>query len=171
MADVLADLEAMIADMSAEQIAELDTILAEELAQPWLPTPGPQTNAYLSKADLLLYGGAAGGGKTDLIVGLALTAHKRTVVFRRAYGDLKGIAERLEEIVGSAGLRQQPPRYKRGGILIEFGALEAPKSEMAWQGIAHDLICFDEGAQLTAAKVQFVMGWLRSGAPGHEVRG
>lgn len=170
MADVLADLKAMIAEMSDEEKAELDEILAEELSQPWLPTPGPQSDAYFSKADLLLYGGAAGGGKTDLILGLSLTAHQRIVIFRRAYTDLKGITERLEEIVGNAGLKQQPPRYKRGGRLIEFGALEAPGSEKSWQGNPHDLICFDEGAQLSADKVSFVLGWLRSASPEQRCR-
>jgi hypothetical protein len=29
----------------------------------WVPNPGPQTEAYLSEADVLLYGGAAAGGK------------------------------------------------------------------------------------------------------------
>lgn len=29
----------------------------------WLPNKGPQTEAYFSKADILLYGGAGGGGK------------------------------------------------------------------------------------------------------------
>ena len=55
------------------------------LAQPfsadyaaWTPEPSnrPQVEAYNSKADLLLYGGAAGGGKTDLLIGLALTQHR-----------------------------------------------------------------------------------------------
>ena len=27
----------------------------------WLPLPGPQTQAYFSQADILLYGAAAGG--------------------------------------------------------------------------------------------------------------
>jgi hypothetical protein len=29
----------------------------------WLPNPGPQTDAYLSQADMLLFGGQPGGGK------------------------------------------------------------------------------------------------------------
>lgn len=29
----------------------------------WIPNPGPQTQAYYSKADILLYGGEPGGGK------------------------------------------------------------------------------------------------------------
>jgi hypothetical protein len=42
----------------------------------WVPNPGPQTQAFLCEADELLYGGEAGGGKTDLGIGLALTSHK-----------------------------------------------------------------------------------------------
>ena len=62
-----------------------------------------------SKADLLLYGGAAGGGKTDLLLGLALTAHERAVIFRRAYADLKGIEQRLIEILRQPrGLQREP---------------------------------------------------------------
>lgn len=170
MADVLGELEALIRDMSPEEKAELDAILEEELSQPWLPTPGPQSDAYFSKADLLLYGGAAGGGKTDLILGLALTQHKRIAIFRRAYTDLRGIVERLAELVGSVGLARKPPVYRNGSRLIEFGALAVPGSEESWQGIAHDLVCFDEGAQLSVAKVAFVMGWVRSADPEQRCR-
>jgi hypothetical protein len=51
--------------------------MAAQMAAPWAPEPTnqPQFDAYHSKADLLLYGGAAGGGKSDLLLGLALTAH------------------------------------------------------------------------------------------------
>jgi hypothetical protein len=32
----------------------------------WVPNPGPQTDAYFCPADVLLYGGQGGGGKSDL---------------------------------------------------------------------------------------------------------
>ena len=48
----------------------------------WHPNPGPQTEAYFCEADLLLYGGAGGGGKTDLLGGLALTRHLRSLLLR-----------------------------------------------------------------------------------------
>src|SRR3546814_3487307 len=48
----------------------------------WLPNPGPQTEAYFCPADLLLYGGQGGGGKTDLLAGLGLTEHRRSQIGR-----------------------------------------------------------------------------------------
>ena len=171
MSSVLERLDAMLNGLDPKRAAELDNILSEELKKPWLPTPGPQLEAYLSKADLLLFGGSAGGGKTDLICGLAINDHKRTVVFRSQSKDLNGFWERLCELV-------RDPKSQNSNLktlvtfddrLIEGAHLEKPGSEKTWQGRPHDLICFDEGAQLTAYKVKFVMGWNRS-ASGHRCR-
>lgn len=172
MADTLTDFVAMFQRMAPDEKAEYDKLLAPELAAKWLPNAGPQTQAYHTKADLLLYGGAAGGGKTDLLIGLALTEHIRTVLFRRAYVDLRGVEERLLEIHGSrSGYNGQDKVLKTAdGRLIEFGALEKPGAEFSWQGRPHDLIGFDEGAQLTEEKVRFVMGWLRSAKEGQRTR-
>lgn len=161
----------MIARMDPKEVAELDKLLAPELNAKWLPNPGPQTEAYFSEADLLLYGGAAGGGKTDLLLGLTQTAQTKSVIFRRAYVDLRGLTERLLEMVGSRdGWNGQDKVLKRDGRMLEFGALEKPGSELSWQGRDHDFIGFDEGAQLSAAKVAFVMGWLRSAKPDQRCR-
>ena len=141
---------------------------------PWLPDPcnAPQVQAYTSPADLLLYGGAAGGGKTDLLLGLALTAHERSVIFRRSYADLDGITQRLMKILPDRrGYVASPhPKLQRNGRLLEFGALEKPGSEQDWQGRPHDFIGFDEGAQLSEDKVLSAMGWLRSTTPDQPCR-
>lgn len=150
--------------LDAKATADIDALLAPELSQPWLPEPGPQLEAFLSDADLMLYGGAAGGGKTDLLCGLALTEHKRTVIFRRQSNDLDGFWERLTQLCPS-------PRHKDSNKkkltttdsrLVECGHLDLPGAELSWQGRPHDFIGFDEGAQLAAYKVNFVLGWLRS---------
>ena len=170
LTDVLAELEALIGGMDSKAKADLDKLLAPELKRKWLPNPGPQSEAFHSEADLLLYGGAAGGGKTDLLVGLALN-HKRTVIFRRAYGELSDIAERFLDVNGSRqGFNGQDMRFRSGDMLVEFGALEKPGSEKAWRGRAHDCCLFDEGAELSIDKVSFVMGWIRSTDPKQRCR-
>src|SRR5262245_44455109 len=47
-----------------DQVAKIDAEIAAATAKlAWLPNPGPQTLAYFSPADILLYGGQGGGGK------------------------------------------------------------------------------------------------------------
>lgn len=171
MTDVLAQFEALLVGMPAEEKANLDRLLEPELRAAWTPNPGPQTDAYYSLADILLYGGAAGGGKTDLLLGLALTQHNRSVLFRRTYKNLNGIEQRLVAILGSRdGYNGQDMSWQGDGRLIEMGALEKPGAEFDWQGRPHDLIGFDEGAQLSGNRVRFVMGWLRTTVPGQRCR-
>jgi len=138
----------------------------------WTPEPSnrPQVEAYHSKADLMLYGGAAGGGKTDLLIGLALR-YRHAVLFRRAYVDLAWIEHRLIEILGSReGYNGGDMALRRGGRVLEFGALDRPGSEFQWQGRPHDFIGFDEGAQLDERKVRFVMSWRRTTVPDQPCR-
>lgn len=162
--DSFADLKELLGSMSPADKAELDKTIATELAQKWIPQPGPQTDAFFSEADLLLYGGAAGGGKTDLLCGLSVTQALRSVIFRRQSNDLDSFWDRLIEI--SPNNERSDSVKKRlvtdDGRLVECGHLENPGSELSWQGRPHDFIGFDEGAQLTAYKVNFVLGWLRS---------
>ena len=67
-----AALEAALAQADAGTRKLIQTVYGGEMAAPWVPEPTnqPQSDAYHSKADLLLYGGAAGGGKSDLLLGL-----------------------------------------------------------------------------------------------------
>lgn len=136
----------------------------------WTPLPGPQSEAYHSDVDMLLYGGAAGGGKSDLLLGWALTKAQRSVIFRQQTVDITGLTDRLLEMTGDARhWNDQKKRYARGSKLLEFGHLEKPRSEYGWQGRAHDFIGFDEAAQIAPHKIHFVLGWLRS-ATGRKCR-
>jgi len=71
----------------------------------WVPNPGPQTQAYYCEADELFYGGQAGGGKSDLSIGLALTAHERSLILREWLHELGGrLRARLPSGLAALGI-------------------------------------------------------------------
>lgn len=136
---------------------------------PWKPLKGPQTMAYESQADIIGYGGAAGGGKTDLVAGKASTKHKRVLIVRREKAQTEGIIQRLSDIAGgTTGYNSQKGawRYPAGSRpLIEFAGLDNEGDERRWQGRPHDLKCFDEATEMREAQVRFIMGWMRTDDP------
>lgn len=138
----------------------------------WFPNPGPQTEAYFSEADELFYGGAAGGGKTDLICGLADNEHTRTLVLRREGTDLRGIEQRMTEIAGGTdGYNQQRREWKLGNDrVMELGSVQHEKDKYGYQGRPHDLKCFDEITQFTKSQYQYIIGWNRSTKEGQRCR-
>lgn len=168
-----------IEDMGAPERVALQKHLDEagvlDQFEVWQPQAGPQTDGYFSEADLTLYGGAAGGGKTDLIAGLALFAHHKAAIFRQSLKSLKGLIERMNTLMGAAGLGKisgTPPRWVGPDErIIEFGHLGLPGSEEDWQGRDHDLKAFDEGAQMDPRKILFVLGWLRTTRQEQRCRG
>lgn len=160
--------------MSPEQRAELEaTVQQATAAKRWTPSPGPQTDAYFSEADILLFGGQAGGGKSALCLGLAFNEHKRSLILRRQYTDLKALTEEAIVINGSrSGFNgSSPPSLRTAdGRLLEFGAAAHAGDEMSWQGRPHDLIALDEAAHFLESQVLFLLGWLRSTDPGQRCR-
>lgn len=148
------------------------------LSQPdpiWLPQTGPQTEAWLSEADELYFGGQAGGGKSDLLLGLSLTAQKRSIIFRRTYTQLRGgegLLQRTSNIVGQYGRfvgRLNGWRLNNGRT-IEFGAVETIADLSKWRGRAHDFKGFDELPEFLEAQYLFLIGWLRSTDPHQRTR-
>lgn len=122
------------------------TVLEATKDKVWVPNPGPQHQAYHSLADETFYGGQAGGGKTDLAVGLALTAHKRSLILRRINKDAVKIVNRVEEVLGHRnGFNGQLQRWRLDDRLIEFSGCEQEGDKQRFKGDPHDLIVFDEG--------------------------
>jgi hypothetical protein len=138
----------------------------------WVPNPGPQTDAYFCPADVLLYGGQGGGGKSDLGLGLAFTAHNRSLIMRRKYANLSALTERAIQINGSRdGFNGSPPPLLRtGDRYIQFAGNQHAGDEEDWQGHAFDFKYFDEATQFLESQIRFHLGWLRSTAQGQRVR-
>lgn len=146
--------------------------LAKTVTEKWVPQVGPQTLAYFSDADETLFGGSAGGGKSDLLVGYALNEAKNAVIFRNGLGSLRDLESRAVSIMGHRdGFNSTFHHWDLGeGRSLEFGSLEVVGSEQSWQGRRRDFMGFDEAAQMAKARVQFVMGWAGSAKAGAKTR-
>lgn len=131
----------------------------------WMPQSKPQWLAFLSRADELFYGGAAGGGKTDLVIGMATECHQNSAIFRRVYPNLKEIMRRSREIIGDNAQENKSNRtwtWPGGKRTIEFGSVQHESDKSNWQGRAHDLKAFDELPEFTKSQYEFIIGWNRT---------
>jgi hypothetical protein len=128
--------------------------------------------AYHSQADELFYGGAAGGGKTDLLLGLGSTAHDVSILFRREYPQLMGIQTRAKEMFRGIGDWNGQDRIWTldNGRTIELGACNLLGDEQKFQGRPHSFKGFDEITHFLEFQFRFLCGWLRSTTPGQRCR-
>ena len=127
--------------------------------------------AYYSEADILLYGGAAGGGKTSLGIGLALTAHKRSSIYRREGKQLTPIAEEIIRIMGTRkGYNSHLNRFNLPGRNIRLGGMQYEHDKKAYQGDDRDLYYFDEINQFLESQFRYVITWNRSPNPNQRCR-
>jgi hypothetical protein len=167
----LAELQQLEAYLTSDERDELDALLISYQADtPWVPLPGPQTMANESVADVIGYGGAAGGGKTDLACGKAMTQHTRAAIFRREAPQLVGILDRLTELIGSRdGYNSRENIWRHIGprdVTIEFGSTPNLGDEKKHQGRPKDLLVIDEATNMLEAQARFLMGWVRTTIPG-----
>ena len=133
----------------------------------WEPQPGPQSAAYHSEADIVFYGGAAGGGKTEILLGLAITAQEHSIIFRREAMQLIGIEERMAQIMGSrTGYNSQTGVWRLPeGRVLELGSVKEPGDWVKYQGRPHDAKLFDEICHFTEMQFRTLIGWLRTDNP------
>lgn len=145
----------------------LELVRAKLALQPlWRPLPGPQTMAYHSTADVIGFGGSAGGGKTDLAIGKATMQAHEVLIMRREGTQLQGIEERMRKLLGNDDGYNSTKRVWRDAgprkTLIEFGSCPNLGDEQRQQGRPHDLLVFDEAANFLEQQVRFLLGWNRS---------
>jgi hypothetical protein len=170
LAEILSALQGLPEDQRARITKDA---LDATAGQKWIPNPGPQTDAYFSEADVLLYGGEPGGGKSQLLLGLAFNKHQRTLVMRRKYGDLDRLVEDALKIHGSRdGFNGSPPPKLRisSTQIIDFGAAHRVGDEQDQMGKGRDLLAVDEATHFAESQIRFLMGWNRTDTPGQRVR-
>jgi hypothetical protein len=154
--------------LTPEERRELDRLLTQDMPV-WMPQVGPQTNAINSLADIVFYGGQAGGGKTDLLIGVALTLQEHSIIFRREAVQLVGIVERTTSILGGrTGFNGQdniwhiPGKERR---VLEFGSVKEAEDWTKYQGRPHDAKLFDEICHFLESQFRTLIGWMRTDNP------
>ncbi|QRF60241.1 terminase family protein [Variovorax paradoxus] len=152
--------------LSDGERAELDLLLTDGLPL-WMPQVGPQMAALESKADILFYGGSAGGGKTDLLLGASLTEQEHSIIFRREAVQLVGIEERMAKILGTRkGYNSQDGVWRLPGKrVLELGSVKEPDDWTKYQGRPHDAKLFDEITHFLELQFRTLIGWMRTDNP------
>ena len=134
----------------------------------WVPNPGPQTDAYLSKAEILLYGGQAGGGKSQLELGWCVNEASNGIIFRRELSQTDGLEKDGKLIIPG------PPTVSFNGTDLEWtwpsgktlklGGMKDANSWIGHAGRERGTICFDEAGEFMEMQVASMFAWLRAPA-------
>jgi hypothetical protein len=165
------DVEAWLSSLNSPQLSALETQVQLQVGNyQWLPNSGAQTLGYLSEADVLFYGGRAGGGKSDLLLGWGINESHRGIIFRREYPQLRALEDRILTLIPRKNYRASPPKtadFDGGHRSLEFGAVQHAGDEQKYQGRPHDFIGFDEITHFLYSQFMFLRGWLRLAAGAH----
>ena len=147
--------------------------LVEDNGVVWTPFPNsPQEFAFHHPADELFYGGAAGSGKTDLVLGLAAYA-RHSLILRREFPRCRAIIERSREIFARNISIHAKDSYNESLHLwrlsesntIQIGSVQYEQDWQKYQGQAHDLKCFDELTEFSEMQFRKINIWNRHPDP------
>lgn len=154
-----------------EKSAALGEIERLTRGMAFTPNVGPQTEAYLSKADILLYGGQAGGGKSFLELGWGINEADSGIIFRRESTQTDGLEKEGRNLIGeAANYNGQKLEWTwPNGRTLKLAGMNQADDWMKHAGRERDYFAFDEGGEFLEMQVAQLIAWLRA-APGKRCR-
>lgn len=136
------------------------------------PHPGPQENFLSTPADVAIYGGAAGGGKSWALLaeplrninvpGFSAVIFRHTSTQVRNAGSLWDESTKIYALVGG-----QPREYLLewswpSGAKVKFAHMEHETTKLDWQGSQIALICWDELTHFSESQFWYLLSRNRS---------
>ena len=153
----------------------------------WWPLNYIQQAALCSPAQLLLYGGQAGGGKTGFLVGDAMQERYlpsfRGLLLRESLGEFDQIGDLMEQAYHTYLPKNERARYRsrtgggqwvfpildakgrvtgRDGARVRYGYLASDRDLGKYRGNPYSWLGIDESGLHPMHRVRRILAWMRS---------
>lgn len=131
----------------------------------WWPINPAQQAAIDSRAELLLYGGASGGGKTQMLAADAMDEYRnprlRALLIRTSLEEMQELEDIQQRMYEPKGARWVKRRWKfPSGATVRPGYLAYDKHLNRYQGNPYSWLGIDEAGQHPEHRIKFMIGWL-----------